>query len=76
VHGRSVFDADLQVASLDHAMWFHRRPKVDDWVLYAQDSPSTSGGRGFTRGLLFARDGALLASVVQEGLMRVRRGRA
>ncbi|HUG60374.1 MAG TPA: acyl-CoA thioesterase II [Methylomirabilota bacterium] len=75
VHGRSVFDADLQVASLDHAMWFHRQPKVDDWVLYAQDSPSTSSGRGFTRGLLFARDGALLASVAQEGLMRVRRFR-
>ncbi len=73
VHGRSVFDRDLQVASLDHAMWFHRPPKVDDWVLYAQDSPSTSGARGFTRGLLFARDGTLLASVAQEGLMRRRR---
>jgi acyl-CoA thioesterase-2 len=72
VHGRSVFDADLQVASLDHAMWFHRPPRIEDWVLYAQDSPSASGGRGFTRGLLFARDGRLLASVVQEGLMRPR----
>jgi acyl-CoA thioesterase II len=73
VHGRSVFDADMQVASLDHALWFHRPAVTDDWVLYAQDSPSTSGGRGFTRGLLFARDGTLMASVAQEGLMRQRR---
>jgi acyl-CoA thioesterase II len=72
-HGRSVFDTDLQVASLDHAMWFHRQPLVDEWILYAQDTPSTSGGRGFTRGLLFARDGTLLASVAQEGLMRRRK---
>jgi acyl-CoA thioesterase-2 len=72
VHGRSVFDADLQVPSIDHAMWFHRPPRIEDWVLYAQDSPSASGGRGFTRGLLFARDGRLLASVAQEGLMRPR----
>jgi acyl-CoA thioesterase II len=72
-HGRSVFDTDLQVASLDHAMWFHRQPSVDEWILYAQDTPSTSGGRGFTRGLLFARDGTLLASVAQEGLMRRRK---
>lgn len=75
VHGRSVFDRDLQVASLDHAMWFHRPPVVDDWVLYAQESPSATGGRGFTRGQLFSRDGQLLASVAQEGLMRVHSGR-
>lgn len=72
VHGRSVFDPGLQVASLDHAMWFHRQPTADGWMLYAQDSPSTSGARGFTRGSLFDRDGRLLASVAQEGLIRPR----
>ena len=73
VHGRSVFDPGLQVASLDHAMWFHRQPKVDDWLLYAQDSPSSSGSRGFTRGSLYDRAGRLVASVAQEGLIRKRR---
>jgi acyl-CoA thioesterase-2 len=72
VHGRSVFDPTLQVASLDHAMWFHRAAKVDDWLLYAQDSPSSSGGRGFTRGSLYDRSGKLIASVAQEGLIRRR----
>ncbi|WP_075214132.1 acyl-CoA thioesterase II [Mongoliimonas terrestris] len=72
VHGRSVFDPGLQVASLDHAMWFHRQPRADGWMLYAQDSPSTSGARGFTRGSLFDPDGRLLASVAQEGLIRAR----
>jgi acyl-CoA thioesterase-2 len=71
-HGRSVFDADLQVASLDHAVWFHRAPVLDDFVLYAQDSPAAGGGRAFVRGALHARDGTLLASVAQEGLMRAR----
>ncbi|WP_181701586.1 acyl-CoA thioesterase II [Chthonobacter albigriseus] len=70
LHGRSVFDPTLQVASLDHAMWFHRPAKVDEWLLYAQDSPSGSGARGFTRGSLYSRDGTLLASVAQEGLIR------
>ncbi|WP_306030912.1 acyl-CoA thioesterase II [Stappia sp. MMSF_3263] len=74
-HGTSVFDPDLQVASLDHAMWFHRPFRADDWLLYAEDSPSASGGRGFTRGSLFSRDGALVASVAQEGLIRVRKER-
>lgn len=74
-HGTSVFDPDLQVASLDHAMWFHRPFRADDWLLYAEDSPSASGGRGFTRGSLFSRDGALVASVAQEGLIRVRKDR-
>jgi acyl-CoA thioesterase II len=69
-HGRSVFDTGLQVASLDHALWFHRPFRADDWLLYAQDSPSSRGARGFARGLLFARDGRLVASVVQEGLIR------
>ncbi|MFC3752100.1 acyl-CoA thioesterase II [Aquamicrobium ahrensii] len=72
-HGRAVFDRDIQAASLDHAMWFHRQNPLDDWILYTQDSPSTQGGRGFTRGDLFARDGTLIASVAQEGLIRLRR---
>ena len=72
-HGTSVFDPKLQVASLDHAMWFHRPFRADEWLLYAEDSPSASGGRGFTRGSLFSRDGQLVASVAQEGLIRVRR---
>ena len=71
-HGRAVFDPDLQVASLDHAMWFHRPHTLDDWLLYVQDSPSATGSRGFTRGTLFARDGTLVASVAQEGLIRLR----
>ena len=71
-HGRSIFDPDLQVASLDHAMWFHRPHRLDDWLLYAQDSPNSSGARGFSRGGLYARDGQLIASVAQEGLIRPR----
>jgi acyl-CoA thioesterase-2 len=71
-HGRSIFDRDLQVASLDHALWFHRPFRADDWLLYAEDSPSASGGRGFNRGSLFSRDGRLIASVAQEGLIRHR----
>ena len=71
-HGRAIFDPDVQVASLDHAMWFHRPNALDDWLLYAQDSPNASGARGFTRGGLYTRDGALVASVAQEGLIRLR----
>lgn len=71
-HGRSGFDSNMQVASLDHALWFHRPFRVDDWLLYAQDSPTSSGARGMTRGLIYSRDGALVASVVQEGLIRRR----
>ncbi len=71
-HGRAVFDHDLQVASLDHALWFHRPFRADDWLLYAMDSPSASGARGFNRGSLFTRDGELVASVAQEGLIRQR----
>jgi len=71
-HGRMVFDRDLQAASLDHAMWFHRDLRADEWMLYAADSPSASGARGFTRGSLFTRDGRLAASVAQEGLIRLR----
>jgi acyl-CoA thioesterase-2 len=69
-HGHSVFDTGLQVASLDHALWFHRPFRADDWLLYAQDSPNSCGARGLARGLLFSRDGRLVASVVQEGLIR------
>jgi acyl-CoA thioesterase II len=71
-HGTSVFDRSLQIASLDHAMWFHRDVELDDWLLYKQDSPSASGARGMTRGSLFSRSGLLVASVAQEGLIRKR----
>ncbi|PWL19637.1 acyl-CoA thioesterase II [Falsochrobactrum shanghaiense] len=70
-HGRSIFDRDLQAASLDHAMWFHRPCRLDDWLLYTQDTPSASGARGFNRGSLYTREGVLIASVTQEGLIRV-----
>jgi acyl-CoA thioesterase-2 len=73
-HGRS-WNSPMQMASLDHAMWFHHPFKMDDWLLYAQDSPNSSGARGFNRGSLFTRSGKLVASVVQEGLMRVREQR-
>lgn len=69
-HGTSIFDQSVQAASLDHAMWFHRPCKLDDWLLYTQDSPSGSGARGLTRGSLFDRSGVLIASVAQEGLIR------
>lgn len=69
-HGKVLFDADMQLASLDHAIWFHRPFRADDWLLYAQDSPSADGARGFCRGSVFTRDGRLVASVAQEGLMR------
>jgi acyl-CoA thioesterase-2 len=72
-HGRSIFDPGLQVASIDHSMWFHRADPMDDWLLYTQDSPSTSGARGFTRGSIYTRSGKLLASVAQEGLIRPRK---
>jgi acyl-CoA thioesterase II len=70
-HGKSIF-SNLQVASLDHAMWFHRPFRADEWLLYAQDSPSASGARGFNRGALYTREGVLVASVAQEGLIRSR----
>lgn len=71
-HGTSVFDNRIQGASLDHALWFHRPFRADDWLLYAQDSPSTSGARGFSRGLIFDRQRRLVASVAQKGLIRPR----
>ncbi len=73
-HGRS-WHSPMQLASLDHAMWFHHPFKMDDWLLYAQDSPSSSGARGFNRGSVFTREGKLVASVMQEGLIRVRETR-
>lgn len=71
-HGRAVFDPKLQVASLDHAMWFHRPMNMEEWHLYSQDSPNSSGARGFTRGNIYTQDGKLVASVAQEGLIRER----
>ncbi len=70
-HGVSHATPHIVLASIDHAMWFHRQARVDDWLLYATDSPSASGARGFTRGHLFSRDGRLVASTAQEGLIRV-----
>ena len=61
---------ELQLASIDHAIWFHRDLRVDEWLLYAIESPSASGARGFCRGSIFTRDGRLVASVAQEGLIR------
>lgn len=69
-HGNEASFGDYMLASLDHAMWFHRDFRIDDWLLYAVDSPSASNARGFTRGSVFTQDGKLVASVVQEGLMR------
>ena len=71
-HGRFVFDPKLILASLDHALWFHRKLRADEWLLYAQDSPISGGGRAFCRGMLFTRDGKLVASTAQEGLLRER----
>jgi acyl-CoA thioesterase-2 len=71
-HGKLLFDTDIQLASIDHAMWFHRPFRADNWLLYAQDSPSAFGARGFGRGSIFTREGVLIASVAQEGLMRKR----
>ena len=63
----------LQIASLDHVMWFHRPFRLDDWLLYVVDSPSASGARGLVRGQFFDRAGRLVASTAQEGLIRRRR---
>lgn len=68
-----AMDENLFMASLDHAMWFHRPFRADDWLLYVQDSPSASMGRGLARGLIYTRSGDLAVSVVQEGVLRVMR---
>ena len=72
-HGYSISSGKFQVASLDHSLWLHRPFRADEWLLYVQDSPSACGARGLTRGLLYTRAGALVASVAQEGLLRARR---
>lgn len=69
-HGRSVLEPQLQVASLDHALWFHQPFRADDWLLFVQDSPQASAARAFCRGQFFDRAGRLVASVAQEGLVR------
>ena len=71
--GKTVFNEDVMAASLDHALWFHRPFRADEWLLYAQDSPNLGGARGLARGSIFAMDGTLVASVAQEGLLRQRR---
>jgi acyl-CoA thioesterase-2 len=71
VHGVNYLSGQLIMASIDHAMWFHRPFRIDEWLLYAMDSPSASGARGFARGGFYRRDGQLVASVAQEGLMRL-----
>ncbi|MDR6354384.1 acyl-CoA thioesterase II [Pseudomonas psychrotolerans] len=71
-HGTSFWDRSLQIASLDHAVWFHRDFRLDDWLLYAIDSPWAGGARGLCRGSIYTRDGQLVASVAQEGLIRKR----
>ena len=65
---------DLQMASIDHAMWFHRPARADEWLLYVLDSPTASGSRGFARGSIYSQDGRLVASTAQEGLVRRRKG--
>ncbi|KAF0231919.1 MAG: acyl-CoA thioesterase [Beijerinckiaceae bacterium] len=72
-HGRSVIDPEIQAASLDHALWFHEPFRADEWLLYTQDSPWSGHARGLGRGLIYTEDGRLVASVAQEGLMRLRR---
>ncbi len=69
-HGRSWYQRSMIVASIDHALWFHRAARVDEWLLYVMDTPSAQGARGLARGLVFDRGGRLVASVAQEGLMR------
>ena len=71
-HGKSWMDPAMQVASLDHAMWFHRPFRMDEWLVHKVESPSAAGGRGLVRGQIFNRDGDLVASTAQEGLIRER----
>jgi acyl-CoA thioesterase-2 len=75
-HGYSIARGQFQTASLDHAVWLHRPFRADDWLLYAQDSPSAQGARGLTRGLLYTREGVLAATTSQEGLVRKRKPKA
>jgi acyl-CoA thioesterase-2 len=73
-HGVTWLTPGMQVASLDHAMWFHQPFRIDDWLLHVMDSPKAHGGRGLVRGRVFSRDGRLVASTAQEGLIRKREG--
>ncbi|HMM45778.1 MAG TPA: acyl-CoA thioesterase II [Candidatus Macondimonas sp.] len=73
-HGITFFQGNLQGASLDHALWFHRPFRIDDWILYHMESPSASGARGFNLGGFYTRDGRRIASSAQEGLLRLRMG--
>jgi acyl-CoA thioesterase-2 len=70
-HGSSFLRGNLVMASIDHAIWFHRKARVDEWLLYSLDSPSSSGARGFARGSFYTKDGVLAASTAQEGLIRL-----
>jgi acyl-CoA thioesterase II len=72
-HGLSALHGSVIMASIDHAMWFHRPLRVDEWLLYAVESPSASGARGFARAGLFSLDGRLVASTAQEGLVRIKK---
>jgi acyl-CoA thioesterase-2 len=74
-HGVAWSTPGLKVASLDHAMWWHRFARVDDWLLYVQESPSARGGRGLSNGRIYSSDGTLVASVAQEITIRVPRDR-
>lgn len=74
-HGVSYYDPRLQLASLDHTLWMHRHFRADEWLLYVMDSPSAASARGFVRGQVFTQNGVLVASVAQEGLMRLRESR-
>jgi acyl-CoA thioesterase-2 len=71
-HGASYWTPNFQMASIDHAMWFHRPFRVDEWLLYSTDSPSACGGRGLVKGQIFNQKGELIASTMQEGLIRQR----
>jgi len=73
-HAHSFLQPEMAVASIDHAFWFHRDVRIDDWLLYVMDSPTAQSARGLSRGLIFARDGKLVGSVVQESLMRLHSG--
>ncbi|MBO3276876.1 acyl-CoA thioesterase II [Pseudomonas schmalbachii] len=75
-HGVSVRQETMQVASIDHSIWFHRDLRADEWLLYAMDSPWSGNGRGFARGSIYNREGQLVASTAQEGLIRQRKDRA
>lgn len=73
-HGISFLQKNVQVASLDHALWYHRPFRVDEWLLYACDSPTAQGARGLARGMIYSADGRLVASSAQEGLIRIKNG--